>query len=63
MYELNVVSFNLPVPIGSPFKEIEPVILTLPVNLCVSFNVSPNTVDPLAYSITMLVTEELRMYS
>ena len=33
VYELNVVSSNLPVPIGLPFKYIEPVILTEPVNV------------------------------
>jgi len=29
-----------------PVTPNEPVILTLPVNVCVSFNVSPNLVEP-----------------
>jgi hypothetical protein len=37
-----VVSFNLPVPIGSPFSEIDPVILTAPV-----IDVSVFTLNPL----------------
>ena len=45
-YVLNQLSSNLPVPIAWPFNEIEPVILTLPVNECVSSCVSPNLVEP-----------------
>jgi hypothetical protein len=33
VYVLNVVSSNFPVPIGLPFKYIDPVILTEPVNV------------------------------
>jgi hypothetical protein len=54
VYELNVVSSNLPVPIGLPFKYIEPVILTDPVNVA-----SVLTSNPLFGDIEALTLPEM----
>jgi hypothetical protein len=43
---LNADSSNLPVPTATPFNIIDPVMLTLPVNECVSSKLSPNLVEP-----------------
>ena len=53
-YELNADSSNLPVPTVTPFNINEPVILTEPVNVWVSSNVSPNLVEPDVYIIEEL---------
>jgi hypothetical protein len=42
VYDWNVVSFNFPVPIGSPFSEIDPVILTAPVIDVSMFTLNPS---------------------
>ena len=53
VYDWNVVSSNLPVPIATPFKDIDPLIWTDPVNLWVSMKSSPNADEPLAKLVVM----------
>ena len=55
--ELNVVSSNLPVPIGLPFNDIEPVITMLPVNSCISSMELPNMDEPDSYRIDAVVID------
>ena len=54
---LNAVVSNLPVPTACPFKLNEPVILTEPVNVCVSSNELPNADEPLEKLVVKYVIE------